>query len=172
VTYYTDLTDYSYHAGVFHRPGTKNIGWLGLDHRFEKIEPTDETLRRLWSFCKISVAQTRGIHECEFCSSNASYIAERDGDRILLGSSEIRVFSKTGVIYAAPTLIYHYMAVHKYKPPDEFLRALHEGPTTPDQGYFDRLRELELEWRDTSTPAANAVRFRFDTHSSHGSEER
>ena len=55
------------------------------------------------------------------------------------------MFSESGVIYAAPTLIYHYVEVHEYKPPDEFIRALSEGRGPLSREYFSRLEELELE---------------------------
>jgi hypothetical protein len=64
--------------------------------------------------------------------------------------SEIRVFSHGAQVYAAPTLIYHYAAVHQYKPPHEFLKALREGPRPPGQEYFDALTRLNLEWRRTT----------------------
>lgn len=41
-----------------------------------------------------------------------------------LGSAEIRVKAKDGRIYAAPNLIYHYVAEHDYDPPKEFIEAL------------------------------------------------
>jgi hypothetical protein len=164
MAYYEDLSEYTYHMSSFFRPGTKNVGWLALGHEFGKEEPAEETLDRLWSFCKVSVAQMRGIHECEFCSDGHSYNAERNGERLLLGTSEIRVFSRTGEIYAAPTLIYHYMKFHNYRPPDEFVRALYEGPNPPSQEYFDRLGELGLEWNRTSALASNPVRFRSEWH--------
>lgn len=160
MTYYKDLSEYGYHDGMFYRPGTRNVGWLGLGHEFEQAEPSDEILDRLWSFCKISVAQMRGIHECEFCRDD-SYYAERKGEALLLGSSEIRVFSYGGEIYAAPTLIYHYVRSHNYRPPDEFIRALREGPAPESQEYFDRLKELGLEWNRTSVPAGKPMRFRL-----------
>jgi uncharacterized protein YjaG (DUF416 family) len=149
MTYYRDLSDYRYFSEFAH-PGTKNIGWLAAGHEFERAEPADHVLDRLWRFCKISVAQSRGIHECEFSSNEDSCKAEHHGERRLLGTSEIRVFSSEGEIYAAPTLIYHYVSVHKYSPPDEFIRALIEGPAPPDQVYFERLEDLQLEWNETS----------------------
>ena|SRR5579862_188258 len=160
MTYYKDLSEYSYHGGAFYRPGTRNVGWLELGHEFEQAEPSDETLDKLWNFCKISVAQMRGIHECEFCRDD-SYYAERNGETLLLGASEIRVFSRDGEIYAAPTLIYHYVKSHNYRPPDEFIQALKEGPAPESQEYFDRLKALSLEWNRTSAPAAKPVRFRL-----------
>jgi hypothetical protein len=166
MTYYRDLTDYEYHR-AFYRPGTKNVGWLGVGLEFDVAAPTEELLSRLWGFCKISVAQTRGIHECEFCpgQGQSSYFAERNGEHLLLGTAEIRVFSKTDGLYAAPTLIYHYVKVHKYRPPDEFVQALTDGPAPPSEEYFARLAKLNLEWSKTSAPETNPVRFSLKSSS-------
>jgi hypothetical protein len=69
----------------------------------------------------------------------------RNGEELLLGSAEIRVFGKGELIYAAPNLIYHYVSVHCYKPPEEFLQALEEGPSPPGSEYFKRLTNLNLD---------------------------
>jgi hypothetical protein len=155
MAYFDDLSEYTYHGSMFYRPGTKNVGWLAAGHHFERAVPTKDFLDRLWVFCKISVAQMRGIHECEFCTSGKTYIGEWNGEKLLLGTSEIRVFSSDReIIYAAPTLIHHYVKFHNYLPPSGFVRALTEGPTPPNEEYFDRLRELALEWRKTSIPSS------------------
>ncbi len=152
MTYFEDLSDDAYAPG-FVRPGTKSVGWLARGHAFPTMIPDEETLDLLWLYCSISVVQTRGGHECEFCPIGSARYFERNGQRLLLGTSEIRVFSRDGRIYAAPTLIYHYVAVHHYKPPDEFLRALREGPRPPSQEYFDALAKLNLQWNRTSKGA-------------------
>jgi hypothetical protein len=161
MTHFKDLSDYAFLDSVS-RPGTKNIGWLALADEFEKLEPTETILDLLWSFCSISVAQTRGLHDCEFCSQNSSFVAERHGQRLLLGSAEIRVFSADAKIYAAPNLIYHYVSVHHYRPPEEFVLALEEGPQPTTQKYFERLSETGLEWSKTLVPTVDQVRFRFE----------
>ena len=158
MTYYEDLSDYVYHKSEFYRYGTRNVGWLGLGHDFKKAEPSEEILSRLWAYCGISVAQSRGVHDCEFCSEGDSYRAERNGEELLLGTSEIRVFSKSGDIYAAPTLICHYVKVHHYAPPDRFVKALTQGPAPPSREYLERLEELGLEWRRTSAPSGPPFR--------------
>lgn len=183
--YFPDLEFYSYFS--HNPPETRNIGWLERGHEFERMMPSEEVLDLLWSFCSVSVMQSRGIHECDLCATPQTVHAVRNGSRLLLGSSEIRVFSKEGVssalrqrlremesgglillrgsafpfsIYAAPNLIYHYVRTHHYKPPDEFLRALKEGPRPPGREYFDRLADLRLEWNRTSSPPENPVQTR------------
>src|SRR5580692_7816376 len=125
MAYFEDLSEYSYHRFAC-RPGTKNIGWLGPDQEFDRGKSTQEVLDSLWDHCSISVAQSRGIHECELCSPRQTVHARRNGVTLLLGTSEIRVFSHSGTIFAAPTLIFHYVRTHRYRPPNEFLRALME----------------------------------------------
>lgn len=175
MAYFSDLTFYSYCQD--NPPETKNVGWLRRDHVFETAPPLEETLDLLWNFCKVRVMETRGIHQCDLCSPPSTVSAIRSGVALLLGSAEIRVFSKGGFfplrqrlrdeestgllllrksavpfsVYAAPNLIYHYVQAHRYKPPDEFLSALRDGPRTNDEKYFQFLKDLGLEWRLTST---------------------
>jgi len=156
MAYFQDLSEYVY-LHRFRRPGTKNIGWLDLTHEFMRATPSDDLLTKIWNFCKISTAQTRGLHSCEVCGDGK--YTDRNGEKLLLGSSEIRVFSEDGTIYAAPTLIYHYISAHNYCPPSEFLAAVNAGPAPPSQAYFDRLRSLDLEHRETSAPSERPRRF-------------
>jgi hypothetical protein len=184
MTYFRDLSNYSYHSSGLCRPqaktilwlglghdvpnatpyrpgGTRNVGWLGFGHDFPKAIPTEEMLDLIWEHCKISVARMRGLHDCEFCPSSDCHEADKDGEKLLLGSSEIRVFSKKGSIYAAPNLIYHYISEHCYEPPGEFLRALREGPSPPSKDYFERLERFGLEWNKTPAPIGKRRDFRL-----------
>ena len=43
-----------------------------------------------------------------------------------IGDGEICVTGKVAV-YAAPTLIYHYVVEHQYRPPDEFINTVLSG---------------------------------------------
>lgn len=149
VAYFEDLSEYVYlQAG--RRKGTFNVGWLGIEHAFPLGVAGGELLELIWECSKISVVQTRGIHRCELCKPAKTVRATRNGEpMILLGSAEIRVFSEDGRIYAAPTLIYHYIRTHQYKPPDEFLDALRLQPKPRTQGYLDLLQRHRLKWNET-----------------------
>jgi len=61
------------------------------------------------------------------------------GERLELGYAEIFVFGKRGKIYSAPNMLYHYVTIHHYKPPEEFIQALKQGPSPPAREYVDRL---------------------------------
>lgn len=145
MTYFEDLSDYC------DEPRVKAVGWLERGHAFERNVPSNETLGLLWNVCTISAIQTRGRHYCDLCEPSMLVDAERDGVSLALGSSEIRVFSPTGFVFAAPTLIFHYVSVHHYQPPNEFLQALREGPKPPSLEYFALLRVTTPHWGRTHT---------------------
>jgi hypothetical protein len=162
MAYFEDLSAYAYQPR-YSRPGTRNVGWLARGHEFDTMIPTEDVLDRLWNVCKISVAQTRGLHDCDLCPTedDNSHFVERNGETLLLGSAEIRVFSKSGTIYASPTLIYHYVACHHYLPPEDFIEALTGAAAQPDHQYLARLVELGLDWNKTSNPSTKPVRRRL-----------
>jgi hypothetical protein len=169
VAYFADLTFYTYFGGL--ETTAKNIGWLQRGHAFPTAAPSGETLDLLWQFCSVPVMKMRGVHVCDLCEVPQASYAERNGKKLLLGHSEIRAFSagsnisslrkaleeaESGgliflqrspvpfSIYAAPTLIYHYVEAHHYKPPEEFQRALCEGPQPTSPAYFELLRRLNI----------------------------
>jgi hypothetical protein len=162
MAHYGDLSEYCYGQRAYHVPGTVNIGWLGSSPRFDQMEPDEELFDVIWDYCKISVAQYRGIHECEYCYPHRSNIGERQGEMLQLGSAEIRVFAESGAIYAAPDLIYHYMVEHRYKPPDQFVSALRSGPHPFSKEYQDRLAAVGLTWRKKDALTCKPKRFRFE----------
>jgi|HubBroStandDraft_6_1064221.scaffolds.fasta_scaffold609362_2 hypothetical protein len=162
MTYIEELSEYTYAHSAYYRPITKAVGWLARDHTFWSFQPTDELLDLIWQYCKFPVARMRGSHDCEFCSTNLSTArdlpsllaglkearhhrrVERNGETMMLGSAEMRVFGKNGLVYAAPNLIYHYVSVHHYEPPSEFLEALRSDPRPPDPSYRSLLEKLDL----------------------------
>ena len=111
--FFPDLSSYAY-IGV--EPSTLTVGWLDTQHPFPCGESSPQFTKRLRSFVLNPVNQTRGFHRCPFCS-----------DPNARGSAEIRVASKSGIQYAAPTLILHYIEAHKYLPPPEFIAAVVGG---------------------------------------------
>ncbi len=68
-----------------------------------------------------------------------------DGRLFVLGSAEIRVLGKE-LVFAAPNLVHHYVAVHHYRPPDVFVEAALSGPRPPSAEYFRRLDALGCHW--------------------------
>jgi hypothetical protein len=167
MAYFPDGAAYSYCQSS--SPAV-NVGWLSKEHSFETETPSERLLDDLWSFCRFSVHQTRGLHECEFCGApgeaplqlpdgkwkrasiawhrlqSEAWCVEHKGQKLYLGSSEIRVISRTGVIYASPTLIFHYVSTHRYKPPERFREALATGLRPGSEDYLAILKQIDPEW--------------------------
>jgi len=123
LTYFADLTSYEYIPGTM---PMLNIGWLSREHEYSRgyvsFELRDELLRLL----EHKENLMRGVHDCEFCNVE-SPIRVPSSDRqgfVSLGMGEVHVRGPRGEIYAAPSLILHYIDVHEYLPPQEFLEAI------------------------------------------------
>jgi hypothetical protein len=113
VAFFEDLTPYVYIHPEKEQPDTVNIGWLDVNHPFPTGQTSEEFRAKLGQLCRLRVNQTRGFHPCYFCKG-------REGP----GSSyEIRV-TGDGRVYAAPSLVHHYVVGHNYRPPDEFIAAV------------------------------------------------
>jgi hypothetical protein len=133
--YFPDLTTYTYlaEAGqtiLDNAPSVLNIGWLDDSHTYSQGESPDDFIARLWIFCRSTVNNTRGFHECPFCNVDPpAYLLVQQGDeQIGMGSGEVWIFGGNGQAYAAPSLIYHYVVNHRYMPPEEFIQATLESP--------------------------------------------
>jgi hypothetical protein len=113
VAFFEDLTPYTYLHPEEELPGTVNIGWLDKDHPYPKGETSGEFQMKLDQLCQQRVKQTRGIHPCCFCRGRERPVS----------SSELRVLGN-GKVYAAPSLVHHYVVAHDYQPPSEFIAAV------------------------------------------------
>jgi hypothetical protein len=129
--YFQDLSPYEYRekdkaSNLF------NIGWLDDEHDFPKGCSDDLFLDKILYLCMKPVNITRGYHICPFCTYNSKeelfaamgYKTMYKGVPVYFGSAEIRVNGLDGKVYAAPTLIYHYIKEHGYLPPQEFIDAV------------------------------------------------
>lgn len=120
MSYFEDLTPYCYFHPEEEAAGTVNIGWLDSRHPFPTGETSEEFRAKLQRLCQNRVKQTRGFYSCDFCKG-------RDKPH---SSAEMRV-SKRGRVYAAPEMVHHYVAVHHYLPPEEFVQAVLEHERQP-----------------------------------------
>ena len=130
VSWYADLSPYTYldsRRVVADDDGATalNIGWLGAGIRNPTGPAHDGFLPRLLELARHSHNQTRGRHICALCDDPPAIITITHGlHRVGLGSSEIHVPGGEGIVYAAPTMICHYVAAHEYLPPQEFVDAV------------------------------------------------
>jgi len=123
VAYYADLTPYQYGRSD---DALLNVGWLDSAHSFEVGGVTNEFSEALTLCAAEKDQQTRGYHDCEFCSEESPIRVKRpDGSRyVSLGMSEIHVVGEDGQGYAAPSLVVHYVLAHNYRPPTAFQAAV------------------------------------------------
>jgi len=134
--HFVDLTPYTYSSKQDDTP-TMNIGWLDIAVPFERGSVPAGFVERLKTLIQNPYARTRGFHACQFCDDlQAALHCADDIERKLyedchadgrFSSAEIRVRGKDGRQYAAPRMIAHYVEVHGYKPPEEFIEAVMQG---------------------------------------------
>lgn len=113
MAFFEDLTPYTYLHPEEEPPGTVNIGWLDRGHPFPTGPTGDEFRAKLGRLCARRVRQTRGFHPCCFCNGRGRPAS----------SAEVRV-AGNGKVYAAPSLVHHYVVAHGYRPPEEFIAAV------------------------------------------------
>ena len=129
MTWYPDLSQYSYGPESI-PPGQAilNVGWLDSGHDFPTGDPPTGFLDTLAKLCLgYGHARTRGWHGCNLPhAEQLEYpcTIEVDGNKVSLGSAEIRVFSEDGTVLSAPNLVWHYIDYHQYLPPAEFVEAV------------------------------------------------
>lgn len=116
--HFEDLTQYEYHLDQ-RLSKIQNVGWLA-DSKYKrgKVPPNfTARLKTLLEEAKFRVNPIRGTHPCNICG-------EHSFDSALIGSCELWVPSTRDVIYAAPSMIVHYIEIHGYKPPEQFISAV------------------------------------------------
>ena len=116
MTWFADLTPYSYLDGIDGNRATLNVGWLDGAHPFPQGEVPAGFSTRLGVLIEHGRTQeTRGLHYCELCPND---------EHSPWGSAEIRAVGVNGTRFAAPTLIHHYVIEHRYTPPRPFVEAV------------------------------------------------
>lgn len=120
--YFKDLTTYKY----MDKEKSLNIGWLKKGHFINTGEVSEEFIEKLWNYLRYPVQVCRGFHTCDLCKNPKTGVptVEFNGKKRNVGYYEIRVWGKDGKVYAAPSLIVHYILQHNYKPPQEFINAV------------------------------------------------
>lgn len=104
------------------------VGWLQRGQTFDSGPLPDAFPEALLPFCfdEHTVCARPNTLPCPLCGERVEPVT-RDGATAHFGVAEIRVLGEDD-IYASPTLIYHYVVAHKYRPPDVFVRAVMQGP--------------------------------------------
>jgi len=126
MTFFEDLSPYRYTRS---KVEMVNVGWLGAGHDFLTGAMPQRALEELLRICSESEPfnMMRGLHDCEFClvESPVRYPTPfNDRGTTSVGMGEFHVEGPDGRVFAAPTLVLHYMLDHDYLPPTPFIEAL------------------------------------------------
>jgi hypothetical protein len=122
---FDDLTNYSHMIAPFRLKGVINVGWLKLESSIPLGGVAVETLRKLKEIVTgngIFNAIVEPIREspcCPICGE----LDLRDAKGRYLANSELWIPAGE-VIYASPISILHYIEVHNYRPPQEYIEAI------------------------------------------------
>jgi len=136
VTYFADMSPYSYarngrNDARAEQPDAVNVGWLGAGHEFPVGQAPAWLVPGILKLVAGGLVNLmRGYHMCHLCERPywPPIEMEFNGREEMLGNGEIRVRGADGTLYAAPSLIAHYVAEHAYLPPDGFIEAVCEQP--------------------------------------------
>jgi hypothetical protein len=113
------------------------VGFLTRKYPFETGKVPPKFLQKLLPFCHPSKTVCQAPRTQNSALGGKQIEVEIGGDKVTLGGAEIRIIGEED-IFAAPDLIYHYVADHHYLPPEEFIQAVLTGPA-PDSAEFRAL---------------------------------
>jgi hypothetical protein len=122
--YFRDLSPYEY-SRTRPDPAVVNVGWLSRDQAYEAGDVPGRVLKVLRALAAKPVNLCRGFHICEFCPPpprNGKGHAQPEPGTT--GNGEVHVRGPDGLRYVAPSLIVHYIEVHRYRPPQSFIDAV------------------------------------------------
>jgi hypothetical protein len=157
------------------------IGWLSSDQPFPQGEVPAAFFAHLEEFVRLANESAEalwfgafaGLHTCEFCYKARGY-----------GNFGVPAGQ---ILFVAPEMVAHYIGIHNYKPPDEFVAAVFQSPLPGTDEYralaepFGRLHEQAWKRQDqqrieyagrwafeqgSSEEAIRAAAFRFFGYSS------
>jgi hypothetical protein len=104
------------------------VGWLDPEHPYSEGRLSPHELAQLAAAVKNSPWREiyKGDHRCQFCRG-----ATCNGDVWIPG---------VDVVFVSPVMILHYVEVHQYAPPPEFISALTACPAMKSPGYREALK--------------------------------
>jgi hypothetical protein len=145
IPYFADLTGYSHQIEPFTLIGVKNVGWLDVESTFPRGHIPKTTFLKLKRLAGGSgsfrplVEPVRELTCCQICGQLE--LLGSAGN--ILPSAELWIPARE-TIYAAPIMILHFIGVHNYLPPAEFIAAIdavdEHIPFVADEIYREQLR--------------------------------
>src|SRR5262245_11197055 len=121
------------------------IGWLSSSHPFAQGDVPAKVRARLRAFVAQSSISGKalgwgaymGVHRCELCDQFSSHGEFGVPDGALL--------------FVAPVMIEHYVKLHRYRPPDEFMTALMRSSQPGTDNYrraIEPFRQLHEQYQE------------------------
>ncbi|MDP3508647.1 MAG: hypothetical protein Q8T09_11695 [Candidatus Melainabacteria bacterium] len=131
MTHYPDL---STSCMVEEGPRVRAVGWLNPLFPFDTGPVSPELIAKLQEQCAnpFQPLRLRGYHDCEF-KLNGSTECKATGVKNLW------IPGANGCLYVAPEMIIHYIQVHSYKPPEEFVQAALAAPAQKSPQYWQMM---------------------------------
>ena len=140
MSWYSDLGTVTMIDGGGH---VRAVGWLSDTQPFPVGDVPGEFLTRLQEFGRrwsdsaraLGWASLMGYHHCELCGGS-------------MASGNFGVPWGT-LLFVAPQMVTHYVEVHRYCPPLQFIRAVMESPMPGTEEYgvaVARFRELHEQF--------------------------
>lgn len=142
--HFADLTPYTDAAVPTGLPRTWNVGWLGSVAPYARGTVDPQVSRRLAEIVRKPVRVMRGRHECEFC-------------RQVSGTGEVWIAGANDQVYAAPSMIFHYVNVHHYVPPVDFINVLQERGASLSDADCERRISKQFEKLRTKPKAEDIL---------------
>lgn len=167
MTFYKDMDLCDYHEGAYSAENWDcpllTIGWIEFQHGFSVGEVSDDLLAKLKVLTKefgeaFPGLQFRGLHACSICENATDVdtppdryvrVPFIDGKLVLSGAtlddSCINLFLPgKNVVFIAPGRIDHYIEVHSYRPPEEFLLAVKNCESPLSRAYAESIRAVNF----------------------------
>lgn len=138
-----DLELCRYHRGPLDadswRVPLRAVGWLESGHAYNRGPTPIDLVERIGALVDkaervFQQYHFRGLHDCTLCKPG-------DRDAHLLRSHINLLIPSEHVVFACPAGIVHYLSVHSYLPPHDFVDAVQECPPYGSPQYFEALRE-------------------------------
>lgn len=123
------------------------VGWLQRGQDYTTGAVPERFADALLAFCvdRLTVCAPPTTQACPLCFESVEPV-DLDEDTVHFGLAEIRVLGEDD-IFAAPTLIHHYVTAHDYRPPRVFIDAVLKGPAAGAPEHLALIRTLRLPRR-------------------------
>jgi len=153
--YFDELAPYGMLAEFAPAMRVRAVGWLQRGSRYRQGSVDSQVLSRLFEFVETEWTGPRvgsfGYHACDLCPNapqktgtlviwqEPGPLATSKPRSTTVGGAELYV-PGNGCVYAAPSMILHYILAHGYCPPAEFTEALLSSPVVGSPEYLRAVR--------------------------------